>query len=57
MINLQETGLSTLIKKGYELLELETFFTSGLDIASITDAIFDAMSSRTLIILIFVFLS
>ena len=28
MINLQETGLSTLIKKGYELLELETFFTS-----------------------------
>ena len=29
MINLQETGLSTLIKKGYELLELETFFTSG----------------------------
>ena len=29
MINLQETGLSTLIKKGYELLELETCFTSG----------------------------
>jgi len=29
MINLQETGLNTLIKKGYELLELETFFTSG----------------------------
>ena len=31
MINLQETGLSTLIKKGYELLELETFFTSGAE--------------------------
>ena len=29
MINLQETRLSTIIKKGYELLELETFFTSG----------------------------
>ena len=29
MINLKETGLNTLIKKGYELLELETFFTSG----------------------------
>ena len=29
MINFQETGLNTLIKKGYELLELETFFTSG----------------------------
>ena len=29
MINLNETGLNTLIKKGYELLELETFFTSG----------------------------
>jgi hypothetical protein len=29
MINLSETGLNTLIKKGYELLELETFFTSG----------------------------
>ena len=29
MINLQETGLNILIKKGYELLELETFFTSG----------------------------
>ena len=29
MINLKETGLNTLIKKGYELLKLETFFTSG----------------------------
>ncbi len=29
MINLKETGLNTLIKKGYEVLELETFFTSG----------------------------
>ncbi len=29
MINLKETGLNILIKKGYELLELETFFTSG----------------------------
>ena len=29
MINLKETGLNTLIRKGYELLELETFFTSG----------------------------
>ena len=29
MINLNETGLNTLIKKGYKLLELETFFTSG----------------------------
>ena len=29
MINLKETGLNKLIKKGYELLELETFFTSG----------------------------
>ena len=31
MINLKETGLSILIKKGYELLQLETFFTSGPD--------------------------
>ena len=31
MINLKEIGLNTLIKKGYELLELETFFTSGLE--------------------------
>jgi len=29
MINLKETGLNTLIKKGYQLLQLETFFTSG----------------------------
>ena len=29
MINLKETGLNSLIKKGYKLLELETFFTSG----------------------------
>ena len=29
MINLKETGLNLLIKKGYEILELETFFTSG----------------------------
>ena len=29
MINLKKTGLNKLIKKGYELLELETFFTSG----------------------------
>ena len=29
MINLEETSLNTLIKKGYKLLELETFFTSG----------------------------
>ena len=29
MIKLKETGLNTLIKKGYALLELETFFTSG----------------------------
>ncbi|MDC0200255.1 redox-regulated ATPase YchF [Candidatus Pelagibacter sp.] len=29
MINLKETGLNKLIKKGYALLELETFFTSG----------------------------
>ena len=29
MINLNETGLNLLIKKGYNLLELETFFTSG----------------------------
>ena len=31
MINLKETGLNTLIKKGYELLELKTFFTSGME--------------------------
>ncbi len=29
MIGLRETGLDSLIKKGYEILELETYFTSG----------------------------
>ena len=29
MINLKETGLNYLVKKGYDLLTLETFFTSG----------------------------
>ena len=29
MINLKETGLNILIKKGFRLLELQTFFTSG----------------------------
>ena len=29
MINLKEAGLNILIKKGYELLNLNTFFTSG----------------------------
>ena len=29
MIKIQETGLNNLIKKGYDLLSLETFFTSG----------------------------
>ena len=29
MIGLKETGLNILIKKGYEILKLETFFTSG----------------------------
>ena len=29
MINIKQTGLSLLIKKGYNLLSLETFFTSG----------------------------
>jgi len=29
MIGLKETGLDRLIKKGYKILELETFFTSG----------------------------
>ena len=29
MINMRETGLNNLIKKGYNLLSLETFFTSG----------------------------
>ena len=29
MINIKETGLDTIIKKGYKVLELNTFFTSG----------------------------
>ena len=29
MIHMKETGLKNLIKKGYDLLSLETFFTSG----------------------------
>ncbi len=29
MIGLKETGLNILIKKGYEILELDTYFTSG----------------------------
>ena len=29
MINMSETGLNSLINKGYELLSLQTFFTSG----------------------------
>ena len=29
MINMKKTGLNNLIKKGYNLLSLETFFTSG----------------------------
>ena len=29
MINVKETGLETIIKKGYEILKLNTFFTSG----------------------------
>ena len=31
MINVNDTGLNLLIKKGYELLSLETFFTSGVE--------------------------
>ena len=31
MINLDDTGLNLLIKKGYDLLSLETFFTSGVE--------------------------
>ncbi len=31
MIGLEETGLNMLIQKGYKILELETFFTSGPD--------------------------
>ena len=29
MIGLNETGLNLLINKGYKILELETYFTSG----------------------------
>ena len=29
MIGLKETGLSLLIQKGYKILELDTYFTSG----------------------------
>ena len=29
MIGLKETGLNTLIQKGYKILDLDTFFTSG----------------------------
>ena len=29
MLNIKETGLNNLVKKGYNLLSLETFFTSG----------------------------
>jgi len=29
MINIKETGLNTIIRKGYKILELDTFFTSG----------------------------
>ena len=29
MINIKETGLDSIIKKGYKILELNTFFTSG----------------------------
>tara|TARA_Y100001960_G_scaffold252781_1_gene269990 strand:- start:228 stop:554 length:327 start_codon:yes stop_codon:yes gene_type:complete len=29
MLNIKVTGLSGLIKKGYDLLSLQTFFTSG----------------------------
>ena len=31
MINFDDTGLNLLIKKGYDLLYLETFFTSGVE--------------------------
>ncbi len=29
MIDIKETGLDTIIRKGYKILELDTFFTSG----------------------------
>ena len=31
MIGLKETGLTLLIQKGYKILELETYFTSGIE--------------------------
>ena len=31
MINITETGLNSLIRKGYEVLSLQTFFTSGAE--------------------------
>ncbi len=31
MIGISETGLNMLIKKGYDILKLDTFFTSGLE--------------------------
>ena len=31
LLNIKETSLNNLIKKGYELLEIETFFTSGFE--------------------------
>ena len=31
MINMKETGLNAIIKKGYEILQLNTFFTSGTE--------------------------
>ena len=31
MINIDDTGLNLLIKKGYDILSLETFFTSGVE--------------------------
>ena len=31
MINMKDTGLNLLIKKGYDLLSLQTFFTSGTE--------------------------
>mgnify|MGYP001398026192 CR=1 FL=1 len=31
IINIKETGLNSLIRKGYDLLSLETFFTSGIE--------------------------
>ena len=31
MINIDDTGLNLLIKKGYNILSLETFFTSGVE--------------------------